>query len=289
MVDGNLGSPSFILTKQRKKKKIKRNVWVALSWFELIMDPVLFMLKEIENSERGGYFNNSIEFDPALSILPKPMASRTRWGVPIGSISWSISTLKKKGIQKEKGGRSINEMFRGPGPQQELNLKIVHPIKLIIIINKSFRRFLELQSSGRKDEIRLHYNHLGVPRVETFSYRLADGVWHRLAVTVSGGVASLYVDCRRVERRWMAAIPDTAIIPESSSSSVPVAEKKDNKSANKMSLWIGQRGDQHFLFKVSLDLIVLFFFFFPLFFLARLFMQHQWLRFRNRVLCRMSI
>ncbi|XP_032793634.2 protein kinase C-binding protein NELL1 isoform X2 [Daphnia magna] len=120
-------------------------------------------------------------------------------------------------------------------------------------LSEGFTRFLELQSSGRKDEIRLHYNHLGVPRVETFSYRLADGVWHRLAVTVSGGVASLYVDCRRVERRWMAAIPDTAIIPESSSSSVPVAEKKDNKSANKMSLWIGQRGDQHFLFKGAMQ------------------------------------
>jgi protein kinase C-binding protein NELL len=96
-------------------------------------------------------------------------------------------------------------------------------------------RFLELQSSGRKDEIRLLYTHLGAPRLETFSFRLADGLWHRIAVSVSGGVASLYVDCRRVERRWMSAAPDTSISSEGGS---------------KMSVWIGQRGEQHFLFKV---------------------------------------
>lgn len=109
-----------------------------------------------------------------------------------------------------------------------------------------------MQSSGRKDEIRLHYNHLGAQRTETFNFRLADGAWHRLAVTVSGGVASLYIDCHRVERRWMAAIPDTAITPESSS--LPV---KEHIKPGKMSLWIGQRGDQYFLFKVR------FFPFFP--------------------------
>jgi hypothetical protein len=92
----------------------------------------------------------------------------------------------------------------------------------------------------------LHYNHLGAPRTETFNFRLADGAWHRLAVTVSGGVASLYVDCHRVERRWMAAIPDTAITPES----LPLPVQEQNKPG-KMSLWIGQRGDQHFLFKVG--------------------------------------
>ena len=98
-----------------------------------------------------------------------------------------------------------------------------------------FCRFLELQSSGRKDEIRLLYTHLGAPRLETFSFRLADGLWHRIAVSVSGGVASLYVDCRRVERRWMSAAPDTSISSE---------------GGTKMSVWIGQRGEQHFLFKV---------------------------------------
>jgi hypothetical protein len=44
----------------------------------------------------------------------------------------------------------------------------------------------------------------------------------------------------------MAAIPDTAITPESS----PLPVQEQNKPG-KMSLWIGQRGDQHFLFKVG--------------------------------------
>lgn len=102
-------------------------------------------------------------------------------------------------------------------------------------------RFLELQSSGRKDEIRLHYTHLGLPKVEMFNYPLADGAWHQIAVTVSGGVADLYIDCKRVERRWMAGSPDTSM--------PPTQQQQDNN--NKMSLWVGQRGDQHFLFKVK--------------------------------------
>lgn len=106
------------------------------------------------------------------------------------------------------------------------------------------RSFLELQSSGRKDEIRLHYTHQGQPRMETFSHRLADGYWHRLAVSVSGGVASLYVDCKQIERRWMAAIPDTTV-PES------IHNKKDVQDDGKMSIWIGQRA-HNFLFKVNL-------------------------------------
>lgn len=109
----------------------------------------------------------------------------------------------------------------------------------------SSHRFLELQSSGRKDEIRLHYMHQGVPQVETFNHRLADGMWHRLAITVSGGLASLYVDCQRIERRLMSAMPDT---------SIPVTEEQESAGPGgipKMSLWIGQRGDDHFLFKVN--------------------------------------
>lgn len=72
-------------------------------------------------------------------------------------------------------------------------------------------------------------------------HRLADGYWHRMAVSVSGGVASLYVDCKQIERRLMTAIPDTAV-PES-------AHKKDQDDG-KLSLWIGQRA-HNFLFKVS--------------------------------------
>jgi len=133
-------------------------------------------------------------------------------------------------------------------------------------LNLGTDRFLELQSSGRKDEIRLHYTGVdGVARVETFPFRLADGAWHRLAVTVSGGVASLYIDCRRVDHRWMAAAPDTSSFFSgaggggSGGSGGSGAGGPDDSPApatdaapstpGKISLWIGQRAD-HFLFKV---------------------------------------
>ena len=65
---------------------------------------------------------------------------------------------------------------------------------------KSFvPRYLEIQSSGRQDVLRVHYSPVatswtpGMPgppdqdvRVETFPLRLADDSWHRLAVIVSG-------------------------------------------------------------------------------------------------------
>ncbi len=111
-------------------------------------------------------------------------------------------------------------------------------------------RFLELQSSGRKDEIRLHYTHLGLPKTEVFNYRLADGDWHRIAVTVSGGVADLYIDCNRVERRWMAGSPDTSMPPTMQKLQQQKQKDSGDDDNNKMSLWIGQRGHQHFLFKV---------------------------------------
>ena len=108
-----------------------------------------------------------------------------------------------------------------------------------------------MQSSGRKDEIRLHYTGVdGVARVETFRFRLADGAWHRVAVTVSGGVASLYIDCRRVDHRWMAAAPDTSSFlatPPSDATAIPTPS---SAASPQISLWIGQRAD-HFLFKVN--------------------------------------
>ena len=49
------------------------------------------------------------------------------------------------------------------------------------------RQLLEIQSSGRRDVLRLLYmTRAGAARVETFPLRLADDSWHRLAVIVSG-------------------------------------------------------------------------------------------------------
>lgn len=96
------------------------------------------------------------------------------------------------------------------------------------------RRYLEVQSSGRRDEVRLHYVAAGAAaaRVETFPFRLADGAWHRLALAVSGAQATLLVDCHPLYRRL-----------------IPPPDR--NFSQPQLALWVGQRNSKHSLFKVG--------------------------------------
>lgn len=57
----------------------------------------------------------------------------------------------------------------------------------ILAFSRGNQRYLELQSSGRKDEIRLHYIHDGAVHVETFPYRIADQRWHKVRGSGVGG------------------------------------------------------------------------------------------------------
>lgn len=84
-------------------------------------------------------------------------------------------------------------------------------------INNLIFRYLELESSGRKNEVRLHYVPQGSRRVHTevFAYALADGYWHAVAVTLSGSQASLFIDCRLVYKRTLAAGPVDTSFKES--------------------------------------------------------------------------
>lgn len=97
-------------------------------------------------------------------------------------------------------------------------------------------RYLELQSSGRKDELRLHYvsRRDGTVHVEAFPFRLADGAWHRVALSISGSQVELLVDCHPLYRRLLRpGPPDT------------------NFTLPQLQLWVGQRNVKHFLFKVK--------------------------------------
>lgn len=94
-------------------------------------------------------------------------------------------------------------------------------------------RYLELQSSGRKNEIRLHYTSRVDSKVyvETFHYRIADNLWHHVAVSVSGSQAELLVDCHPLYKRLLR----------------PGAP--DRNFTEPQQLWLGQR-NKHYHFKV---------------------------------------
>lgn len=67
--------------------------------------------------------------------------------------------------------------------------------KLLVLI---FCRFLELESSGQRSEVRLHYRTKGQQaHTEVFPYSLADDQWHKVSVAVSASHVILHVDCNR--------------------------------------------------------------------------------------------
>ncbi|XP_014616550.1 PREDICTED: protein kinase C-binding protein NELL1-like isoform X3 [Polistes canadensis] len=112
----------------------------------------------------------------------------------------------------------------------------------IVAFSHGNNRYLELQSSGRKDELRLHYvSRLdGNVHVEAFPFRLADGAWHRVAMSISGSQVELLVDCHSIYRRLIiTGPPDT------------------NFTQPQLQLWVGQRNARHFLFKGALQDVML--------------------------------
>lgn len=59
-------------------------------------------------------------------------------------------------------------------------------------------RFLELESSGQRSEVRLHYHTKGQQaHTEVFPYSLADDQWHKVSVAVSASHVILHIDCNR--------------------------------------------------------------------------------------------
>ncbi|XP_061140275.1 protein kinase C-binding protein NELL2 [Syngnathus typhle] len=102
---------------------------------------------------------------------------------------------------------------------------------VILSVHQSENRFLELESSGQRSEVRLHYRTKGSQaRTEVFPYSLADDQWHKVSVAVSASHVILHVDCNRIYERVVEA-PDMDI-PEDGAS-----------------FWLGQRNSAHGFFK----------------------------------------
>ncbi|MEQ2172906.1 Protein kinase C-binding protein nell1 [Goodea atripinnis] len=89
------------------------------------------------------------------------------------------------------GSRSMMKM----GCQVDL----VRTMHFHVILSSLFPpcSYFELESSGVREEIRYHYRFKGKPRSESFPYRLADGQWHKIAITISTSHLLLHVDCNR--------------------------------------------------------------------------------------------
>nr|CAD7260549.1 unnamed protein product [Timema shepardi] len=107
----------------------------------------------------------------------------------------------------------------------------------IVSFSHGVNRYLELQSSGLRDEIRLHYrspHDSSMIHVETFPFRLADNTWHKVAVSVSGSQVELLVDCHTLYRRLIRPLDRNFTVPQ-------------------LALWVGQRNSKHSLFKGAME------------------------------------
>uniref|UniRef100_A0A8B9K1U8 Neural EGFL like 2 n=1 Tax=Astyanax mexicanus TaxID=7994 RepID=A0A8B9K1U8_ASTMX len=98
------------------------------------------------------------------------------------------------------------------------------------VLSRCICRYLELESSGQKSEVRLHFQTKGQQtHTEIFPYTLADNQWHKVSVAISASHVTLYVDCNRIYERVVA---------------VPLMDIPEDAS-----FWIGQRNSAHGLFK----------------------------------------
>uniref|UniRef100_A0A452GL04 Protein kinase C-binding protein NELL2 n=1 Tax=Gopherus agassizii TaxID=38772 RepID=A0A452GL04_9SAUR len=101
---------------------------------------------------------------------------------------------------------------------------------VILSIHHLDHRYLELESSGHRNEIRFHYRSGGHrSHTEVFPYILADDKWHRLSLAISASHLILHVDCNRIYER--------------------VVEKPYMDLPLGTAFWLGQRNNAHGYFK----------------------------------------
>uniref|UniRef100_A0AAZ3RS15 Neural EGFL like 1 n=1 Tax=Oncorhynchus tshawytscha TaxID=74940 RepID=A0AAZ3RS15_ONCTS len=102
---------------------------------------------------------------------------------------------------------------------------------VIFSIHESEHSYFELESSGLREEIRYHYRYKGKPRSESFPYRLADGQWHKISLSISATHLLLHVDCNRIYER--------------------VIDPPQMDLTLGSGVWLGQHSHKHGLFKVK--------------------------------------
>ncbi|ELK08448.1 Protein kinase C-binding protein NELL2 [Pteropus alecto] len=98
------------------------------------------------------------------------------------------------------------------------------------MVTMVMNQYLELESSGHRNEVRLHYrsgsHH---PHTEVFPYILADDKWHKLSLAISASHLILYIDCNKIYER----------VVDKPSTDLPLGT----------TFWLGQRNNAHGYFK----------------------------------------
>uniref|UniRef100_A0A2K6F1G7 Protein kinase C-binding protein NELL2 n=1 Tax=Propithecus coquereli TaxID=379532 RepID=A0A2K6F1G7_PROCO len=112
-----------------------------------------------------------------------------------------------------------------------VTLKQIHLNSGVILsIHHLDRRYLELESSGHRNEVRLHYcSGTHRPHMEVFPYILADDKWHKLSLAISASHLILHIDCNKIYER----------VVEKPSTDLPLGT----------TFWLGQRNNAHGYFK----------------------------------------
>ncbi|XP_055313801.1 protein kinase C-binding protein NELL1-like isoform X2 [Sitodiplosis mosellana] len=180
--------------------------------------PAIDLLEALElPTNHSHYIGVSIAQGMERHLLAFKLDEQTRnLSTPTRSLNRAINLIK----------RSPDFTFSTTVLQESGN------IGTLISFSGGNNRYLELESSGRRNEIRFIYTAMDarnnpIQHTESFSYTLADSKWHKVSLTVSGSEIQLLVDCHLIYRRMADHIPDR------------------NFSASEMHLFVGQRDKQY--------------------------------------------
>ncbi|KAH9497372.1 Thrombospondin N-terminal -like domains containing protein, partial [Dermatophagoides farinae] len=109
-----------------------------------------------------------------------------------------------------------------------------HNTGVIFAFTNGIHRILEIQSSGRRKELRFHYRVNDAIYSESFDVDIVDDKWHKIAITISYSQLDLYIDCVHRYRRTIQPLDRSSFV------------HNDNDN---ITLWLGQRGPNHFIYK----------------------------------------
>ncbi|TRY66587.1 hypothetical protein DNTS_002822 [Danionella cerebrum] len=150
----------------------------------------------------------------------------------MGSLEVQLDCSSRNGGVSLRGAEKILQKLRG---RTEFTLLLTlkqekFSTGVLLSIHYREQRFLEVESSGLRNEIRLFFQSSDQRQQrEVFPYSLADGHWHKLSLAFSATQLVLHIDCNRIYER----------IVELPSMDFPKGTV----------VWLGQRNDAHGLFR----------------------------------------